>query len=139
MANAKGSQSQAVAPVQDTVTVPAELAAKLASLVENDLLPKTFSTGSRGFFGQGKLTAGGERWQATVSVVLVGSKDDASMTVAAELADVAERVASMVNMEAAERTFSSGKRGVYAQGKVTVAGQRYQVSAQAVHVMPKAA
>ena len=32
------------------------------------------------------------------------------------------------------KTFGSGKTGFYAQGKAVIAGQRYQVSAQAVRI-----
>ena len=35
---------------------------------------KTFSTGSLGFFGQGKLTLDGKRYQAQVQLVEIGSK-----------------------------------------------------------------
>lgn len=126
-------------PVKDTVTVDRDaLSERLATLVADELAPHSFKTGSKGFFAQGKLGHGGERFQATVNVTLVGSKEDAKAEVTAGLGDVAQRVAALVRDEASAKTFASGKRGVYAQGKVTVDGQRFQVSAQAVHVVAAA-
>jgi hypothetical protein len=122
------------------VTVPAELTAKLASMVTLELAgPRTFSTGSKGFHATGKVTTeDGQRWQASANVTLIGSKTDESMTVSASRQDVAEKVALMVSVEGHERTFSSGNVGVFAQGKVVADGQRFQVTAQAVHITPKA-
>jgi len=43
------------------------------------LLPlkaKTFKTGSVGFFATGKVEIAGERYQAQVQLVKIGSKDD---------------------------------------------------------------
>ena len=36
--------------------------------------PKTFRTGSTGYFGMGKLTLDGKRYQAQVQLVAIGSK-----------------------------------------------------------------
>ena len=38
--------------------------------------PKTFSTGSVGFYGVEKLTFGGVRYQVNVQLVKIGSKPD---------------------------------------------------------------
>ena len=38
-----------------------------------DLAPKTFKTGSRGYHGQGKLSANGSRYQANLLLVEIGS------------------------------------------------------------------
>ncbi len=40
------------------------------------LAPKTFTSGSRGFFGQCKLEVSGERYQAQVQLVAIGSKNE---------------------------------------------------------------
>lgn len=40
------------------------------------LAAKDFKTGSRGFFGQGKLDANGERLQVQVQAVVIGSKSE---------------------------------------------------------------
>ncbi len=44
----------------------------LAKLVANE---KTFSSGSKGFFGQGKIEIDGKRYQAQVQLVEIGSKE----------------------------------------------------------------
>lgn len=36
---------------------------------------KTFSSGSKGFFGQGKLEIDGKRYQAQIQLVEIGSKE----------------------------------------------------------------
>jgi hypothetical protein len=38
------------------------------------LSKKTFSTGSRGFFGNGKMMAGGKNYQVQIQCVEIGSK-----------------------------------------------------------------
>ncbi len=44
----------------------------LGKLVANE---KTFSSGSRGFFGQGKIEIEGKRYQVQVQLVEIGSKE----------------------------------------------------------------
>ncbi|MCL5263877.1 MAG: hypothetical protein M1343_01560 [Chloroflexi bacterium] len=44
----------------------------LGKLVANE---KTFASGSRGFFGQGKIEIDGKRYQAQVQLVEIGSKE----------------------------------------------------------------
>ena len=39
------------------------------------LSPKTFSSGKVGFFGQGKLTIGAERYQAQAQLVAIAPKE----------------------------------------------------------------
>jgi hypothetical protein len=39
------------------------------------LKPKEFTSGSTGFFGQGKLELEGERYQAQAQLVKIGSRD----------------------------------------------------------------
>ena len=39
-----------------------------------DLAPKTFKTGSRGYHGHGKLSVNGNRYQANLILVEIGSK-----------------------------------------------------------------
>ena len=38
------------------------------------VLPKTFKTGSRGYFGHGKAEVDGKRYQVTATIVEIGSK-----------------------------------------------------------------
>jgi hypothetical protein len=40
-------------------------------------LPRTFSSGSKGYFGVGKLVIGGRKYQAQVQLVEIGSKPKA--------------------------------------------------------------
>ncbi|MBI2883075.1 MAG: hypothetical protein HYY11_04085, partial [Candidatus Methylomirabilis oxyfera] len=44
----------------------------LGKLVANE---KTFASGSRGYFGQGKIEIDGKRYQAQVQLVEIGSKE----------------------------------------------------------------
>lgn len=106
---------------------------ELASLVKARLEPKTFSTGSKGFYGQDKITIGGKRYQAQVSAVLVGSKGNPRVRVHAN-ADQAQAalIADLIDKGVEAKTFSSGKTGYRAQGKVQIGDQTYQASAQAV-------
>jgi len=39
--------------------------------------PKEFKTGSRGFFGNGKIELDGKRYQVQIQLVEIGSKKDA--------------------------------------------------------------
>ena len=36
--------------------------------------PKNFSTGSKGYYGTGKMVAGGKKYQISIQVVEIGSK-----------------------------------------------------------------
>jgi hypothetical protein len=117
-----GTQSAKTA-VQDAV----------ASLVKDHLDHKTFSTGSKGFYGQGKIDAAGKRYQAQVTAVLVGSKGNPRVTVQANPDQAkAALVTDLIDKGVEPRTFSSGKTGYRAQGKVQIGGQTYQTSVQAV-------
>ena len=40
--------------------------------------PKTFSTGSRGYYGTGKMVAAGKKYQIGIQVVEIGSKPSAA-------------------------------------------------------------
>lgn len=104
-----------------------------AQLVESETVRKDFSTGSRGFHASGKITVDGVRYQVSGMAVLIGSKQDQSLTVDADLAEAATGLANTAR-DMTAKTFGSGKTGFYVQGKSTFAGQRYQVSAQAVRL-----
>lgn len=105
----------------------------LASLVKDQLDQKAFSTGSKGFYGQGKIDAAGKRYQAQVTAVLIGSKGNPKVKLQAS-PDQARGalVTDLIDKGVEPRTFSSGKTGFRAQGKVQIGGQTYQTSAQAV-------
>jgi hypothetical protein len=105
----------------------------LASLVKTQLQPKTFSTGSKGFYGQDKIEVGGKRYQAQVQAVLVGSKGNPRVKVQAN-ADQARAalVTDLIDRGLEAKSFSTGKTGYRTQGKVQIGDQTYQASAQAV-------
>jgi len=105
----------------------------LASLVKTQMEPKTFSTGSKGFYGQGKIEIGGRRYQAQVQAVLVGSKGNPKAKVQAN-ADQARAafITDLIDKGLEAKTFGSGNTGFRAQGKVQIGDQTYQASAQAV-------
>jgi len=44
------------------------------TLLTLELKPKTFSTGSTGYFANAKLEVGGKRYQVQVQMVEIGSK-----------------------------------------------------------------
>jgi hypothetical protein len=82
-----------------------DISRALKGLVTQELAPKEFSTGSKGFRAVGKITADGVRFQAQTQAVLIVPK-----------------------------TFSSGNTGFYVGGTVTAGGQRFQAQAQAVRL-----
>ena len=47
------------------------------TLVTEELRPKEFKTGSRGFYGSFKVSANGRRYQVAVQAVEIGSKPTA--------------------------------------------------------------
>lgn len=112
------------------------VATRLGAMATDEVAPKAFSTGSKGFFGSGKITVEGVRYQAQVSAILVGSNKDEKAKVKASLADVSARLVPFIEENLTERgaakPFSSGKTGFHGQGKITVDGQTFQVGVQAV-------
>ena len=48
------------------------------TMITLEMEPKTFSTGSRGYRAQGKITMDGKKYQLAVQAVEVGSKPKAS-------------------------------------------------------------
>jgi hypothetical protein len=104
----------------------------MTGMVSADLCEKEFSTGSKGFFAQGKFTVGGVRYQAQAMAVLIGSKADPTAKVSAARDEMAGAVAKLVRAGLEAKEFSSGKHGYRAAGKIPVSEQRFQVSAQAV-------
>lgn len=98
---------------------------------------KLFSTGSQGFYRQGKLVlSDGRRYQAQVTVVLIGSKDDLSIHLRARVPDVAEAIQPLAARVQA-KTFRTGRTGYYGTGKAIVERESFQVSIQAVEIGAK--
>jgi hypothetical protein len=106
----------------------------LVHMVTSELEAKVFSTGSKGFYTTTKVTVGGVRYQAQAQAVLVGSKDDSEAVVLATTQDSAAALADLIGRALVSRTFASGKDGYRADGKITVGGQRFQASVQAVRL-----
>ena len=105
----------------------------LTSLVKGRLSQRDFSTGSKGFFGQDKIEAGGKRYQAQAQAVLIGSKNNPKAKVRATADQVqAALIADLIDKGVPDKQFRSGKTGYRAQGKVQVGDEAYQASIQAV-------
>ncbi|MBT2233222.1 hypothetical protein [Nonomuraea sp. NEAU-A123] len=66
--------------------------------------------------------------------MLVGSKDDPSVTVEATTEEMAAALAEVVTNGLGPRTFNSGRTGYRAAARVHAQGQRYQTSVQAVRL-----
>jgi hypothetical protein len=107
---------------------------ELATLVKSELAPKKFSTGSKGFYANGKLIFDGARYQANVMAVLLGSKDNPRARVQASAEEITAALTAMIEAGVPACTFRSGKTGYRVQGKVEAHGQRFQASAQAVRL-----
>lgn len=105
----------------------------LANMVKDDLKVKTFSSGSKGFHATGKITVDGDRYQAQTQAVLIGSKANPKVKVQAKRDEAVSALAAIAE-NLAPKTFSTGRTGYYATGKVEIGGQRYQVQAQAVRL-----
>jgi hypothetical protein len=103
-------------------------------MVKDSLKPKTFSSGSKGFHATGKITVDGVRYQAQTMAVLVGSKDDPKAKIQAKRDEAVAALSAFAEDGLRPKTFASGKTGFYANGKVEIGGQRYQVQAQAVRL-----
>jgi hypothetical protein len=105
---------------------------ELANMIKAEVAPKTFSTGSRGFFATGKITVDGKRYQAQAQAVLVGSKGDAKARVRGNADQAKAALTAMVADSLQAVAFKSGKAGFRTQGKVSIADQPFQGQAQAV-------
>ena len=60
-----------------TVTIRDDNGAAVGALI---LTEKTFTSGSKGFFGQAKLEIAGKKYQTQCQLVEIGSKTDAGAT-----------------------------------------------------------
>lgn len=95
---------------------------------------KYFSTGSQGFFRQSKITLpGGSRYQAQITAVLIGSKENMSVNVSTRPADLCNAIRPLI-LEVAEKTFKTGRKGYYGNGKTKVGNEKFQVAIQAVEI-----
>jgi hypothetical protein len=95
---------------------------------------KVFSSGSQGFFCQGKIkTASGNRFQAQVTAVLIGSKEDLTIKVRTSREEaVAEINRSLEHLK--PKTFKTGRTGYYGNNRFRVGDERFQLGMQAVYI-----
>jgi hypothetical protein len=112
----------------------AAISQELVNLVKSELGTKKFSTGSKGFFGSGKIMVDGVRYQVNAQAVLVGSKQDPRAKVRATIAEAVAALTSLIEQGIPARTFSTGRIGYRTQGKVEAHGQQFQASVQAVQL-----
>ena len=95
---------------------------------------KLFSSGSQGFYRQGKLVVDtGRRFQSQVTAVLIGSKNNPLAKVDASSEELSFALRPII--DAIEpKVFRTGRVGFYASGKATVGQERFQVAIQAVEI-----
>ena len=132
LVGAPGVDPETPVEAAKSIDPQSEVVASLRGLLEKIEL-KSFSSGSKGFFVQGKITAGGLRYQSQVSAVLIGSRNDPMLQVHANERDVQIALSDEVS-GIARKTFSSGKQGYYLSLKLHLKDQRFQVSMQAVAI-----
>lgn len=106
----------------------------LVNMIKAELGAKKFATGSKGFYANGKITADGDRYQASVMAVLIGSKDNPKARVAASAEEITAALTGMVQAGVPACQFRTGKAGYRTQGKAEAHGQRFQASVQAVRL-----
>lgn len=95
---------------------------------------KVFSSGSQGFYCQGKIkTAAGNRFQAQVTAVLIGSKENLTLEVKTSRDEaVSEINRSLEHLK--PKSFKTGRTGYYGNAKFRVGDERFQLGMQAVHI-----
>jgi len=111
-----------------------DVSQELAALVKSGLAPKKFSTGSKGFYANGKITLEGASYQANAMAVLLGSRGNPRVKVQASTEEITAALTVMIQAGVPACEFRSGNTGYRVQGKVEAHGQRFQASAQAVRL-----
>jgi hypothetical protein len=105
---------------------------ELAHVIKSGLAgPRTFATGSKGFFGTDKITVDGARYQAQAMAVLIKSKGT-KVKVLGTLDQAQAALTALVESGMPAKAFSTGNAGFRTQGKIEIGGQQYQASAQAI-------
>ena len=95
---------------------------------------KLFSSGSQGFYCQGKVALDdGRRYQAQVTAVLIGSKADLTVDVRTTRDEMTFALQPLLE-KLENKTFKTGRIGYYSNGKVKVGSERFQVGIQAVEI-----
>ncbi len=98
---------------------------------------KVFSSGSQGFYRQGKLNlTSGKRFQTQITAVLIGSKHDLTIKLQASADEIIFALRPLID-DIKPKEFRTGRVGYYVNGKIGVGVERYQVSIQAVEIEEK--
>ena len=102
--------------------------------LSNFLEFKLFSSGSQGFYCQGKIKLDdGTRYQSQVTAVLIGSKNDLTINMVTSREDIGFALIPVFKKLEA-KTFKTGRTGFYASGKAQVGTERFQVGIQAIQI-----
>ena len=104
----------------------------VAAFVQSSLGYKDFSGGSKGFYCQGQVTAGGRAYQVSAQSVLVGSRRNPQMQVGATAEQAREALAVLILAGMPPKDFSTGKTGYFTSGTLLPGGEQHQAQAQAV-------
>jgi len=105
----------------------------LAHLIKSGLSgPRSFKSGSKGFYGSDKITVGGVRYQAQAQAVLIGSKGNSKLRVRGSAEEARAALTALVEGGMSAVEFKTGNTGFRTQGKIQIGGQEFQAQAQAV-------
>jgi len=107
------------------------ITSNMLTLNIGDLAPKSFSTGSKGWFSSEKLvTDDGDTYQCNFMAVIPGSKDDASIAIPTAPLHIG-------TLSLGKKDFSSGSKGYFVNGRVITEQGVVQLQLQAVLVGSK--
>src|SRR5882724_5367046 len=95
----------------------------LTNLITDRLGVKDFTTGSKGFHATAKITVDGALYQAQAQAVLIGSKTNPHVRLEAGTSEIGADLCDLVARALTVKTFSSGRTGYLASGKITAGGQ----------------
>jgi len=95
---------------------------------------KVFSSGSQGYYVQGKLKLlSGKRFQAQSTVTLIGSKNNLTVSVLATRDEMLEALSLKLN-ELKPKVFRTGRVGYYGNFKLQLGSEKFQVAFMAVEI-----
>lgn len=107
------------------------ITSNMLTLNIGDLAPKSFSTGSKGWFANEKLiTDDGDTYQCNFMAIVPGSKDDQTIAVPTTPLHIG-------TLSLAKKDFSSGSKGYFVNGRVITEQGLVQLQLQAVLVGSK--